>query len=71
MTMMNSSTSDIRDVGSTAVSNFQINDFLTPPHSIIFDILETHTFQKYSTRWVFSALYLALPDSTWLYLALL
>ena len=39
----------------------------TPSHfSIIFNILKAPAFQKYSTWWVFSALYLAVPGITWL-----
>ena len=43
---------------------------LSPPHSFIFDILESPAFRKYCTWWVFSALYLAVPGFSWLYLAL-
>ena len=39
---------------------------LSPPHSFIFDILESPAFRKYCTWWVFSALYLAVPGFTWL-----
>ena len=36
------------------------------PLRIILNILEAPAFQKYSTWWVFSALYLAVPGCTWL-----
>ena len=36
---------------------------------ILFNILEAPVFQKYSTWWVISALYLAVPGCTRLYLA--
>ena len=43
---------------------------ISPPHSIIFDVLEAPAFQKYCTQWVFPALYLAVPGCTWLCLCL-
>ena len=36
------------------------------PFCMIFDILKAPAFQKYSTLWVFSALYLAVHGFTWL-----